>query len=436
MTNDTDSVNPAASTKTWQLNALTAALGDLTLTVDDSLSVGRGNDNDVVLGSKQVSRNHAVLSVLDGQLYVKDLDSSNGTFINDRRIEGNESNLLQVDDTLGFASFAFQVHTSVANESEMPTAAADESVAAIVPSTVASTESAEIFDEPVTAEETDTNEAITENAIMEDAVVEEKIVADDFVEDMTAKEVIAEEPVVEDAITEEMVEQPILEEPVLTSSEPIVKETGIEDILPTTDTPNDVSIETDSETEADASDISTTATTDVIEPVSQEAPIVKETGIDTVLSVADSVEPSPIEETPVVAETVSNDVISGEPEVMATEPTVSADNEPLVAQPAVDEEPAVQVAHDKTTTTELQEEADPDVLRAKQAATSQFSGTANLGQSHDLGTQGNNAADQQISNPANAGHIEKKPSGGWFIWVFAAILIIGLALWLFNKGIV
>ncbi|MBI0426179.1 FHA domain-containing protein [Psychrobacter sp. NG27] len=427
MTNDIDSVNPAASTTTWQLNALTAALGDLTLTVDDSLSVGRGNDNDVVLGSKQVSRNHAVLSVLDGQLYVKDLDSSNGTFINDRRIEGNESNLLQVDDTLGFASFAFQVHTSVANEVEMPIATADESVAAIVPSTVASTESAEIFDEPVTAEETDINEAITENAIMEDAVVEEKIVADDFVEDMTA-----EEPVVEDAITKDtVVEQPIVEEPVLTSSEPIVKETGIEDILPTTDTSDNVSSETDLETETDAPDISTTATTDVIDPVSQEAPIFKETGIDTVLSATDSVEPSPIEETPVVAETVSN-----QPEVMAAEPTISADNEPLVAQPAVDEEPAVQVSHDKTTTTELQEEADPDVLRAKQAATSQFSGTANLGQSHDLGTQGNNAADQQISNPANAGHIEKKPSGGWFIWVFAAILIIGLALWLFNKGIV
>jgi hypothetical protein len=101
----------------------------------------------------------------------------------------------------------------------------------------------------------------------------------------------------------------------------------------------------------------------------------------------------------------------------------------------VNEEPVVEAEHDKTTTTELQEEADPDVLRAKQAATSQFSGTANLGQSRDLGTEGNNAANQAVNNPANAGHIEKKPSGGWFIWVFVAILIIGLALWLFNKGV-
>ena len=113
MTKETDSMNTAAST-TWQLNALTEALGDLTLTVSDSLSIGRGSDNDVVLGSKQVSRNHAVLSVLDGQLYVKDLDSSNGTFINEQRIAGNESSHLKADDTLGFASFSFQVQASTA----------------------------------------------------------------------------------------------------------------------------------------------------------------------------------------------------------------------------------------------------------------------------------------------------------------------------------
>ena len=74
------------------------------------------------------------------------------------------------------------------------------------------------------------------------------------------------------------------------------------------------------------------------------------------------------------------------------------------------------------------------MLRAKQAATAQFSGTANLGQERDLGTEGNNAMEQAINNPANAGQVEKKSSGGWFVWVFIAILIIGLALWLFNMG--
>ena len=144
------------------------------------------------------------------------------------------------------------------------------------------------------------------------------------------------------------------------------------------------------------------------EPIAKE-PVIKETGIDEVLSVADNNEPSTSTSTPVV-----------------DKPAPSA-----IRQAQYDSDAA---AHDKTTTTTLQEEADPDVLRAKQAATAQFSGTANLGQPRDLGTSGNNAMDQALNNPANAGQAEKKPSGGWFIWVFIAILIIGLALWLFNKG--
>ena len=114
----------------WQLNALTEALGDLSLTVIDSLSVGRGNDNDVVLGSKQVSRNHALLSVLNGKLYVKDLGSSNGTFINDDRVEDNKSKHLKADDTVGFASFAFKVTMALAPTDSQPSIAEDASVVA------------------------------------------------------------------------------------------------------------------------------------------------------------------------------------------------------------------------------------------------------------------------------------------------------------------
>lgn len=117
-----DTVLEAEEVNTWHLNALTEALGDLTLNVSDSLSVGRGSDNNVVLGSKQVSRNHALLSVLNGKLYVKDLDSSNGTFINDTRIEGNQSKHLQADDTLGFASFlsSYEANSGESNQYRYP----------------------------------------------------------------------------------------------------------------------------------------------------------------------------------------------------------------------------------------------------------------------------------------------------------------------------
>ena len=359
MTNHIENANTPVATDgaTWQLNALTEALGDLTLTVSDSLSVGRGSDNDVVLGSKQVSRNHAVLSVLNGELYVKDLESSNGTFINEQRIEANKSTNLAANDTLGFASFSFQVSAPVA------ATLANEKAAPLVTDT----------DEPALSASADTVGELAPAAA---------------------------EPVIE---------------------EPVVKETKIEEFLPVADTP--------------------------AEPVEiiEAEPVVKETGIDEALSATDNnseavpVEAAPIETAAVVTEpTKQAEIKPTETIEVATEAVTSA---PVVEEPIqkaarqVPEE-ADAAKHDKTTKTALQEEADPDVLRAKQAATSQFSGTANLGQPRDLGTAGNNAMDQAINNPANAGQVEKKPSGGWFIWVFVAVLIIGLALWLFNMGIV
>ena len=357
MTNHIENANTPVATDgaTWQLNALTEALGDLTLTVSDSLSVGRGSDNDVVLGSKQVSRNHAVLSLLNGELYVKDLESSNGTFINEQRIEANKSTNLAANDTLGFASFSFQVSAPVAAP------LANEQAAPLVTDEPALSSSADMVGELAPA---------------------------------------AAEPIIK---------------------EPVVKETKIEEFLPVADTP-----------------------AEPVEIVEAE-PVVKETGIDEVLSATESnSEAVPVEAAPI------------ETAAVATEPTKQAETKPTetieVATEAVTSAPVVEepiqtaarqvpeeadaAKHDKTTKTALQEEADPDVLRAKQAATSQFSGTANLGQPRDLGTAGNNAMDQAINNPDNAGQVEKKPSGGWFIWVFVAVLIIGLALWLFNMGIV
>ena len=377
MTNDIDNMN-AATTNTWQLNALTEALGDLTLTVTASLSVGRGSDNDLVLGSKQISRNHAQLSVLNGQLYVKDLESSNGTFINDERIAANESKQLSAEDTLGFASFIFQVS------------------------------------KPVAA-----------------TVIHEQAVAD--------KPTLMLSPDTEIA--------PIVE------AEPVVKETIIEEILPV-------------ENSLEAMPIAAVQAEPIVSAAQTDEPVIKETGITDILAAADKAEPvlSEVEYSP--TETSSVPSVAAEDEVIdsistETTSTPSAHQESLVEQPVLSDEPllhkaavsetlsetspvseapvieaAIEPEHDKTTKTALQEEADPDVLRAKQAATSQFSGTANLGQSRDLGTTGNNAMDQALDNPATTGAVEKKPSGSWFIWVFVAIIIIGLALWLFNTGMV
>ena len=51
------------------------------------ISIGREKFNDVVLNDLKVSRQHAMIGWEKGRFYVKDLKSSNGTFLNDKKIE-------------------------------------------------------------------------------------------------------------------------------------------------------------------------------------------------------------------------------------------------------------------------------------------------------------------------------------------------------------
>lgn len=55
----------------------------------DQVTVGRGVGNDLLLGKNSFSsRNHAVFTLREGKLYLKDLNSKNGTFLNGEKIDG------------------------------------------------------------------------------------------------------------------------------------------------------------------------------------------------------------------------------------------------------------------------------------------------------------------------------------------------------------
>ncbi len=87
---------------------LTSGSGEkIELTGDHS--VGRSADCDLVISDGQPSRNHAKLSVEADGVYVDDLDSTNGTFVNGDRISGKR--LLADGDEVAFdiSKFAFQV---------------------------------------------------------------------------------------------------------------------------------------------------------------------------------------------------------------------------------------------------------------------------------------------------------------------------------------
>jgi pSer/pThr/pTyr-binding forkhead associated (FHA) protein len=60
-----------------------------------SIAVGRSTGNDIVLETNAVSRYHVSFSRRDDKVYVEDLDSVNGTYVDSERLKPNEPYLLQ-----------------------------------------------------------------------------------------------------------------------------------------------------------------------------------------------------------------------------------------------------------------------------------------------------------------------------------------------------
>jgi pSer/pThr/pTyr-binding forkhead associated (FHA) protein len=68
--------------------------------------VGRSNECDITLSTAHLSRRHAKLFVDNGLLYVKDLESSNGTYLNGKRI--TEARVMRGDE-LRFDALSFGI---------------------------------------------------------------------------------------------------------------------------------------------------------------------------------------------------------------------------------------------------------------------------------------------------------------------------------------
>lgn len=62
--------------------------------------VGRQVGNDIQINDSQISRRHLQVESRDGVTYVTDLNSANGTFINDRRLAPNQPEILRSGDVL------------------------------------------------------------------------------------------------------------------------------------------------------------------------------------------------------------------------------------------------------------------------------------------------------------------------------------------------
>jgi len=92
---------------TWKIQAITGELTGQEISIDRDMLVGRHQSADIVLQAGEISRKHAAFLLKDQALWLQDLNSSNGTFVNDVRIE--HETLLKEGDIVQFASLKFSV---------------------------------------------------------------------------------------------------------------------------------------------------------------------------------------------------------------------------------------------------------------------------------------------------------------------------------------
>lgn len=74
--------------------------------VRNDITIGRKEDNSVVLNDQHVSGNHAILSIRNEALVLEDLNSTNGTLVNGKKISGRVR--LNINDEIRIGTTKFK----------------------------------------------------------------------------------------------------------------------------------------------------------------------------------------------------------------------------------------------------------------------------------------------------------------------------------------
>ena len=90
----------------WQLVAPTFSIQ---LEISKNLKLGRVEGNDIVLPDSSVSSKHALLEIKSEGVYLTDLGSTNGTTINNHRIQTNTKIMLHPGDQIAFGASVFSL---------------------------------------------------------------------------------------------------------------------------------------------------------------------------------------------------------------------------------------------------------------------------------------------------------------------------------------
>jgi pSer/pThr/pTyr-binding forkhead associated (FHA) protein len=75
----------------------------------DRILIGRGIDNDIIIRDKAVSQFHGYFVKQEDRLMIVDTNSTNGTFVNHRRIKGFQACQIKDEDIIILGRYGFQL---------------------------------------------------------------------------------------------------------------------------------------------------------------------------------------------------------------------------------------------------------------------------------------------------------------------------------------
>ena len=121
--------------------------GEFPLVADKQIIVGRSSDLDMVLVEDMVSRKHARIAMAEDQIWIEDLGSTNGTFVNGEKIK--RARLKEGDRVLIGTSILKVIAGDGVRENDAPQPVALETVAAARRTTQGKTMSGSIEEVPL-----------------------------------------------------------------------------------------------------------------------------------------------------------------------------------------------------------------------------------------------------------------------------------------------
>lgn len=85
-------------------------LGGFTLVIKESCILGRENTDELAKAEyEDISRKHCEIIFKEGGIYIQDSKSSNGTWINDKKLEEDKQTQILIGDVLTLSTHSFKV---------------------------------------------------------------------------------------------------------------------------------------------------------------------------------------------------------------------------------------------------------------------------------------------------------------------------------------